>query len=75
MTYRGRVQNGAVILDEPVALPEGAQVEVAVLAALQQDRDVLPPTLYEQLKDFIGIANDLPSDGSTNLDHYLYDSH
>ena len=74
MTYRGRVQNGAVVLDEPAELPEGAQVEVAVLGEFQQDRDVLPPTLYDQLKDFIGIANDIPSDGSTNLDHYLHDS-
>ena len=28
MTYRGRVKNGAVVLDPPADLPEGAAVEM-----------------------------------------------
>jgi len=31
MTYRGHVENGTVVLDEPGHLPEGAQVEVALV--------------------------------------------
>ena len=31
MTYRGRVKNGQITLDEAVRLPEGAEVNVAVL--------------------------------------------
>ena len=31
MTYRGRVQNGQITLNEPVRLPEGAEVNVQVL--------------------------------------------
>ena len=36
MTYRGRVKNGAVVLDPPVELPEGASVEVNVIPAAEQ---------------------------------------
>ena len=49
MTYRGRIQNGAVVLDDiPCALPEGAAVEVSVIprrppiASIEQLRSKLP---------------------------------
>jgi hypothetical protein len=39
MTYRGHVKNGAVVLDAPAALPEGAAVEVVVVTTpMQQQR-------------------------------------
>ena len=31
-----------------------------------------PPTLWETLKDFDGMADDLPPDLATNLDHYVH---
>ncbi|HSV16042.1 MAG TPA: hypothetical protein VLI90_17400 [Tepidisphaeraceae bacterium] len=31
MTYRGHIKNGQVALDEPVSLPEGAEVSVVVI--------------------------------------------
>lgn len=31
MTYRGRVQNGVVVLNPPAQLPEGASVRVEVV--------------------------------------------
>ena len=67
MTYRGRVRNGVIILDPPATLPEGAQVEVSSPSA-----EEAIPTLYERLKDVIGIAEGLPADSSINHDHYLY---
>jgi hypothetical protein len=67
MTYRGKIKNGAVVLDQPAALPDGVEVEVRPLI---QGETI--PTLYERWKDFIGIAEGLPSDSSTNHDHYLY---
>lgn len=33
MTYRGRVKNGQVALEEPVRLPEGAAVQVDVIVS------------------------------------------
>jgi hypothetical protein len=66
MTYRGRVKNGVIVLDEPRALPEGAEVQVVPLA------EQAVPTLYDRYKDFIGSAKGLPEDASINVDHYLY---
>ena len=75
MTYRGRVKNGVVVLEGPHAPPEGAPVSVRLLKppARRSSRAGKPgPSLYERLKPFIGIADDLPSDISINHDHYLY---
>ncbi len=32
MTYRGHVKNGQITLDQPARLPEGAEVQVEVVA-------------------------------------------
>ena len=74
MTYRGRVKNGAVVLDEPTGLPEGVEVEVSLVSdgAETPPEGGLGSTLYEQLKPVIGKAKGLPPDASRNVDHYLY---
>ena len=75
MTYRGKVKNGVVVLEGPNAPPEGAPVSVRVLkpAARRSTRAAKPGrSLYERLKPFIGICDDLPPDISINHDHYLY---
>lgn len=74
MTYRGHVKNGVVVLDKPGALPDGAEVSVRALKAARRRaaRPKRAPTLYEQLRPFIGVADDLPPDLSVNHDHYLY---
>jgi hypothetical protein len=75
VTYRGKVQNGVVVLDGRRAPPEGSPVSVRLLKspARRPSRSGKGGrTLYERLKPFIGIADDLPSDISINHDHYLY---
>lgn len=67
MTYKGHIKNGAVVLNEPVRLPEGAEVDVALRAP-----DSPLPTLYEQFADLIGSCSDLPPDAARNKRHYLY---
>lgn len=67
MTYRGRVVNGVIVLDDPAALPEGAEVQVQPINGEEQI-----PTLYDRMKGIIGIAEGLPPDSSTHHDHYLY---
>jgi hypothetical protein len=75
MTYQGHVENGAVVLDPPVALPEGAKVEVAVLEKAEPSRAEKP--LWMRVVE-IGASvpreewRDVPADASINLDHYLY---
>ena len=75
MTYQGHVENGAVVLDVPVTLPEGAKVEVALL----QPTDVPPkrkPIWEAALELAASIPEEdvkkMPRDASTNHDHYLY---
>jgi len=61
MTYRGKVQQGVVVLDQRNALPEGALVEVV---PLQTER------VGEGLEKLAGSAPDLPADLAQRHDHY-----
>ncbi|HUT34034.1 MAG TPA: hypothetical protein VNE39_11165 [Planctomycetota bacterium] len=74
MTYRGRVQDGVVVLDEPAALPDGTVVSVQAVSRAKRASGQAEqrPTLYERLKPIIGKAKGLPADFSVNHDHYLY---
>ena len=67
MTYRGRVKNGVIVLDEPVDLPEGTEVEVHA-----PTNGSAEPTWSEVFRDVLGKAEGLPNDSSVNHDHYLY---
>jgi hypothetical protein len=66
MTYKGHIKNGTVVLDQPVILPEGAEVNVDLVAA------PAPIPLAESLKGVIGKATGLPPDASSQKRHYLY---
>jgi hypothetical protein len=73
MVYRGRVENGVIRLDGVTVLPEGAEVEVCVLAASSSEAgEETVPSLYERLKDVAGKAEGLPPDLAENHDHYLH---
>jgi len=75
MVYRGHVVNGAVKLEEPVDLPEGAEVKVELVqTACEPSGDAEVPTLHERLRSLVGAAKGLPPDMSVNVDHYLYGS-
>lgn len=71
MTYRGRVQNGVVVLDDGAALPDGMAVRVEPVEA--------PGDASEESDDFVrrmleiaGTAEGLPPDLARNHDHYLH---
>ena len=73
MEYRGHVEAGRVVLDDPAALPDGTVVSVHPLKTRRTVRGRRrPPTLAQRLAPFIGKAKGLPADASANLDHYLY---
>ena len=65
MTYRGHIENGSVVLDEAVVLPEGTKVRVEPLSESGK-------TLAERFNDLIGCVSDLPSDMAENHDHYIH---
>jgi hypothetical protein len=83
MDIRGRVKGGVVVLDDPEALPEGSVVHVepveaaepakvaeSVKATEEEGRE--GPSLFERLRDVVGIIKDGPPDLAKNHDHYLY---
>jgi hypothetical protein len=73
MTYRGHVENGVILLEDAPTLPEGAELEIRVVAEeLAEPQDQTAPSLYERLRPVIGMAKGLPADASENVDHYLY---
>ncbi len=74
MTYQGHVENGTVVLDLPVPLPEGAKVEVAVLdRRLPRDETPFLDWVLELANSIPEEdVNKMPTDGSINHDHYLY---
>ena len=67
MTYKGRVKNGVVVLDEPSALPEGAEVRVEPVVNVEEFKK-----FREAFLKFAGIMEDMPPDMAENHDHYLY---
>lgn len=74
MTYRGHIKDGLVVLDDPIALPDGTTVTIVVrpvdsVACPSTDRK---DTLSESLLRFAGAVQGLPSDLARNHDHYLY---
>lgn len=72
MTYRGKIRNGVVVLEDPKALPEGTLVRVEPVeeSAPSKDRDL--DDLWDSLLRLAGSAKGLPRDMARNHDHYLH---
>jgi hypothetical protein len=77
MTYKGTVQNGVILVEGGVQLPEGAEVQIE----LSDDVQPVPektgePTIGEKLAALGRWAEtqpcDLPEDLAVNHDHYLH---
>ena len=68
MTYKGKVTNGVVVLDDPKALPEGTVVAVEPMGDPGVDGESLPAMLLRHA----GKGKDLPSDLARNHDHYVH---
>ncbi len=67
MTYKGKVENGAVVLSPDADLPDGTEVEVTPVHEKPTTK-----SFYERYARFAGMAHDLPADLAENLDHYLH---
>jgi len=75
MSYRGRVQNGVVVLENPKVFPEGAAVSVQPLHKSKGHRRKLrkaSPDIWTKLLKLAGTAKGLPSDLARNHDHYAH---
>lgn len=76
MTVEGIVKNGKIVLKKPSKLAEGETVTIRPKTARRKSarRSRARGSASEFLLRFAGKINDpsLPSDLSTNHDHYLY---
>ena len=71
MTYHGHIENGQIVLNEPVVLPEGAEVRIDVLREAKSETapaeaDQLLGELRRRVRS-LPIKN--PDDGLSNRDH------
>lgn len=67
MSILGHVQNGVVIFDAGVSLPDGTTVRVEPVERADQ-----PTSLQDQLLQWAGKGVDLPPDLARRHDHYLH---
>lgn len=74
MTYRGRVRNGVVILEDHAVLAEGTPVHVKPLTkkTSRKKGGGQFQTLGQRLMRFAGRAKGLPVDMARNHDHYIH---
>lgn len=74
MTYRGRVENGVVVLEPGACLREGMDVRVEPMPETEGDARGSEQLrqLREGLLGFSGVVKDGPSDLARNHDHYLH---
>jgi hypothetical protein len=71
MVYQGVVQNGVVVVDNGVQLPEGAPVRVELLP---DAGSTTPPSPKDDILFRMGeyaVDTGIP-DLAVNIDHYLY---
>jgi len=65
MSITAVIEKGIIRLPKDSPWPSGTRVRIEPV-------DEPTPTLLETLKDFDGMAGDLPADLAANLDHYLH---
>ena len=65
MSITAKVEAGKIVLPHDVPWPSGTVVRIEPV-------EEQPPTLWETLKDFDGMAGDLAPDLASQLDHYVH---
>lgn len=71
MTYRGKVKNGVVVLDDDAVLPDGTAVRVEPVETPGDASDE-SEEFVRQMLEIAGTAEGLPADLARNHDHYLH---
>lgn len=65
MSITAVIEQGVIRLPKDVPWASGTVVRIEPV-------DEPAPSLWESLKDFDGMAGDLPEDLAANLDHYVH---
>lgn len=72
MTYLAHIENGVIVLDSDVVLPEGARVEISIMNEAASETQGSHPTHAEMFGNMVGALDGLPPDLAKNHDHYLH---
>lgn len=79
MTVPGHIENGQVVLDSLLNVPNGTRVVISVeirdkkgAGANGAQVEASHPTLAERFGNIMGVIDDLPEDMAENHDHYLH---
>ena len=76
MVLRGHIENGVVVFNEPVPLPNGTPVNVEPAKPEVEGDDPSSTKgvgyFLRHYQSVIGSVEDLPEDAAQNVDHYLY---
>jgi hypothetical protein len=77
MTVRGHIQNGQIVLDEPVRAPDGTPVTVEFSQVTSEPTTSAPATegktVWDVLLELAGSAGPgLPADFADEHDHYIH---
>ena len=70
MTIHAIIKEGKIVPTEPLSFADGTEVTITPLEQELKDQD--PTNVAELFRKFVGVIDNLPSDLSTNHDHYLY---
>ncbi|MDZ4659733.1 MAG: hypothetical protein SH868_19335 [Bythopirellula sp.] len=71
MTYQGTVQNGVIVFEPGIQLPEGSPVRVELLTAEGPPNDRSPKDDILFRMGELAMDTGIP-DLAVNIDHYLY---
>jgi hypothetical protein len=71
MSLEGHIEDGRVVFDQPVPLPEGTPVRVEPLPVAPSAAEG-KISFLDRLGEVVGAIHDWPEDFAQNHDHYLY---
>jgi hypothetical protein len=74
MTVDGHIENGQIVLNQEIPLPEGMKVRVELLSddGTEQKADAPPGKQFEHYQSIIGAIDDLPTDFAAQHDHCIH---
>lgn len=76
MEFRAHIQNGRVVVDSKIELPNGTPVRVvpsARLGSSPKRRKRSPRASFaSKFSSLIGVCRGLPKDAASRVDQYLY---
>ena len=71
LAYIGHVKNGAIVLDEPISLPDGAVATIEAASVVSRIGGDADTSFADRFAEVLGKADTLPGDAAENHDHYL----